>query len=243
MKHKEENGQMTADIIILYSMLLLLTFICRIWPVILLAIMGLFIVMIRMIFISLKSNDSSSCDEINNNIIKHHDRTFSKGELELAIFKDIEDQVTEFVLSHWKDAQWQWECSDARKRIFVGNDIFIRLNHAGGYKRAKVIYQGLKVYGLEYIFAKQENDVFIENHDNEKPTIMNYSMIAFEWCEAHLSWINEQCEKAYEKDLKELLIPIEELPVPESFEDICKEIVRRLDKETKIMTDGILIIL
>lgn len=245
MKHKEKNGQITADILILYGVLLLLSFICRIWPVILLAILGLFTVMIRMLFLSLsyKSRNEGADVEISTGSISRP--VYTKGGLELAVFHDFEDQITEFVLSRHKDASWVFEKSDIRNRIFTGGDVYILLNNAGGYKRARVIYQGLKVYGLKYVDGHDHTDMGEAPDDigvSEIP-IVNYSMIAFEWCDAHLSEINARCEKAFEKDLKELLIPVEELPVPESFEDICKEIVRRLDREAKIMTDGIMIIL
>lgn len=245
MKHKEQLGQMTADIFILYGALLLLSFICRIWPVILLAILGLFAVMIRMLFLSLSNKNNYEEADIIISDDSIQQTTYTKGELELAVFHDFEDQVTEFVLSHWKDATWVFEKSDVHNRIFTGGDVYILLNNAGGYRRARVIYQGLKVYGLKYGDVHDYTDMGEAPDDigvAEIP-IVNYSMIAFEWCDAHLSEINAQCEKAFEKDLKEVLIPVEELPVPESFEDICKEILRRLDREAQIMTDGILIIL
>lgn len=247
MKHKEEKGQMTADILILYGLLLLLSFICRVWPVILFAILGLFVVMIRMLFISLRDKLADEYVESDYESTYESDQKliYTKGGLEMAVFQDMEDQITEFVLSHWKDASWYWESPDARNRIFVGDKVYIRLNHAGGYKRARVIYQGLKVYGLHY--GTERNHVSCgeppEDNDMGELPIVNYSMIAFEWCEAHMADIAERLEKAVEEGKNEIMISLDELPVPESFEDICKEIVRQQNKEAKIMTDGIIIIL
>lgn len=246
MKHKEKNGQITADILILYGLLLLLSFICRLWPVILFAILGLFVVMLHMLFVSLSNKISDRYVESDIEIIEESKQRqiYTKGELEMAVFQDFEDQITEFVLSHWKDASWHWEKPDARKRIFVGENVYIRLNHAGGYKRARVVYQGLKVYGLNYGTRKKiTDDEPPEDIVMGEPPVVNYSMIAFEWCEAHMSDITDRLNKAAAEGQNEIMLSIEELPVPESFEDICKEIVRHKNKKAKIMTDGILIIL
>lgn len=243
MKHKERAGQITADIIVLYVSLLLLCFICRLWPVILLAILGLFVVMIRMVFLSMGNKDKSEKTDIELPVESRDRQIFTRGELEMAVFQDFKDQVNEFVLSHWKDASWCFEKADARQRIFAGADLYIRLDHTGGYKRAKVIYQGLKVYGLKYGNTKNHMGNNQPDDDPIEPPVVNFSMIAFEWCEANLSEINERIEKAFTENKAEVLIPIDELPVPDSYEDICKEILRRLNRDAKILTDGIIIIL
>ena len=243
MKYKEKNGQITADILILYGLLLLLSFICRLWPVILFAILGLFVVMLHMLIVSL-SNKISGNDEPEITETNEHRKIYTKGGLEMAVFQDFEDQITEFVLSRFMDASWCWEIPDAKKRIFLGENVYIRLDHAGGYKWARVIYQGLKVYGLNYGNGKMiTDDEPPEEIVTEKPPVVNYSMIAFEWCEAHMADITDRLNKAVSEGQNEIMLSIEELPVPESFEDICKEIVRQKNKETKIMTDGILIML
>ena len=50
----------------------------------------------------------------------------------------------------------------------------------------------------------------------------NYGLIAFQWVEAHVMELNDRCNEAIGEGLTEYLIPASELPVSESWEEICK---------------------
>lgn len=55
MNRKEHKRHMAYEALILLGMLALLTFICRLWPILLLIILGIFVAVIRLLFLSSKT--------------------------------------------------------------------------------------------------------------------------------------------------------------------------------------------
>ena len=54
MNQKEFKRRMAYEVLIILGVLALLTFICRLWPILLLLILGVFIAAIRLLFLSSK---------------------------------------------------------------------------------------------------------------------------------------------------------------------------------------------
>ena len=54
----------------------------------------------------------------------------------------------------------------------------------------------------------------------------DFGLIAFQWVEAHVMDLNDQVNEAIGRKETSFLIPAEDLPVKESWPDICKELAR-----------------
>ena len=60
--------------------------------------------------------------------------------------------------------------------------------------------------------------------EEERP--VNYELLAYEWTEAHIVELNARCNEAIAEEKESVLLTAEELPVKESWPDICNELIR-----------------
>ena len=252
MSNKEKKGKIAADAMILIGMLFLLCLICRLWPVLLLMVLGIFVAALRVLV---------HCSDQMENItplplLPEPIPQPTVRDLEKMAYSLILRRITELVMEKYPDARWNWETPEAMQEIEMGGEVFILLNQAGGYRRAKVLYRNLQVIGIDY--QSQKNTEMEKNKaldpliteppeevlkEEEEPVVTNYDLLAFEWCEAHILELNERCNEAIGQGKNELMILSDDLPDSESWPDICKELERAGLEKVKIATDGILIIL
>lgn len=241
MNRKEHKRHMAYEALILLGMLALLTFICRLWPILLLIILGIFVAVIRLLFLSSKTVEPI---EVQTTVQEPTPIPTEKDVRDLA-YGVIQRRVTELVLAEFPQARWIWENPNARKSIESGESVYILLNRAGGYRRAKVEVQNLQIVGIQFCTAEgpcpqnesEENMESTENHDEgftdetsddstcgEIPE--NYELLAFEWTESHMMDLNERCNEAIGQGKQSILISEEELPAKQSWKNICDELMR-----------------
>lgn len=243
MNQKEKKGRTAADILILLGMLALLSAICRLWPILLLMILGIFVAALQVL-----CNRPEKIEVLTPvPYLPEPKQSPTIKDLEQMAYSVMQKRITELVARDYPEARWIWETSDAMQEFMTGGEVFILLNRAGGYRRAEVLYQNLQVVGIDYHPDKEPEPVFSEpvGEDglDEEPKENNYELLAFEWSEAHILELNERCNEAIGQGKNEILIPLEELPSPESWQDICRELERAGLDKVKIVTDGITIIL
>lgn len=159
-----------------------------------------------------------------------------------VILKRIDALVAEFS----RDAKWVWKESNAKQRITAGEDVSIILNKAGGYKEAKVIIKNLCVTGLEFVAVKQTPDTqttqpIVTEEVQEKP--LNYELAAFEWVEGYILDLNNRCNDEIGLGHDELVLSEDELPVKDSWMDVCNELKKQGLKKLELVPQGIKIIL
>lgn len=160
--------------------------------------------------------------------------------------KGIGEQVNMWVTADYPNAKWVWAHVDTPTRIANGEDVFIILNGAGGYRRARVNIIGNIVVALEYMKApiresvpEQKLEVIpTENVTVEKPSA-NYDLMAYEWVEAHINELNERLNEAVGSGISEYLLSAKELPIPESWTSICTELKRAGVSEAECVQEGI----
>lgn len=159
-----------------------------------------------------------------------------------VILKRIDALVAEFS----RDAKWVWKEPNAKQRITAGEDVSVILNKAGGYKEAKVIIKNLCVTGLEFVAVKQTPDTqttqpVVPEEVQEKP--LNYELAAFEWVEGHILDLNNRCNDEIGLGHSELVLSEDELPVKDSWMDVCNELKKQGLKKLELVPQGIKIIL
>lgn len=239
MNQKEFKRRIAYEVLILLGMLALLTFICRLWPILLLIILGIFIAAIRLLFLSSKKVEviepMPQAPEPVKEPTEHDVR-----ELAYAV---ILKRITELITDEYPEARWVWENPNAKKCVQNGEEVYVLLNRAGGYRRAKVVIANLQVLGIKYCSAEEEDPPEIQGPDTEEPEEtdvsespedsepeeerpVNYELLAYEWTEAHIVELNARCNEAIAEEKESVLLTAEELPVKESWPDICNELIR-----------------
>ncbi len=71
------------------------------------------------------------------------------------------------------------------------------------------------------------------------PLPENYELVAFEWVEANMVSLNQRINDAIGSGETELHIDRNDLPKPESWSCVCKELQRNGLQNVKIDADGI----
>lgn len=239
MNKKDQKRHMAYEALVLLGMLALLTFICRLWPILLLIILGIFAAVIRLLFLSSRKIEVI----VPLPLLPEPVKEATEKDVQVLAYSVILRRVTELVLSEYPEARWIWEAPNAEKLIQESQEVFILLNRAGGYRRAKVVIRNLQVVGIEYNPQVEENAV-LEPEDNapepeEEPEVQNYELLAFEWADAHIFELNARCNEAIGENLSELILLAEELPVRESWADICRELIRAGLTDVQCVSEGI----
>ena len=237
MRNKDLKRRMAYEGLVILGTLALLLFICRLWPFLLLVILGIFVAAIRLVFLSTKKVENV---ELMPPPALPQEPT-GKDVQELA-YSSIQRRITELVLTDHPSARWVWETSNAKRAIMSGDEVFILLNRAGGYRKALVIIQNLQVCGLAY--QEQPNDDVAPKMDQdeegiEEPIPQNYEYLAFEWVDAHAVDLNERCNECIAQGVSTLFLKAEELPLQESWPDICRELERGGMETCTCLPDGI----
>ena len=239
MNKKDQKRHMAYEALVLWGMLALLTFICRLWLILLLIILGIFAAVIRLLFLSSRKIEVI----VPLPLLPEPVKEATEKDVQVLAYSVILRRVTELVLSEYPEARWVWEAPNAEKVIQESQEVFILLNRAGGYRRAKVVIRNLQVVGIEYNPQVEENAV-LEPEDNapepeEEPEVQNYELLAFEWADAHIFELNARCNEAIGENLSELILLAEELPVRESWADICRELIRAGLTDVQCVSEGI----
>ena len=240
MNKKDQKRHMAYEALVLLGMLALLTFICRLWLILLLIILGIFAAVIRLLFLSSRKIEVI----VPLPLLPEPVKEATEKDVQVLAYSVILRRVTELVLSEYPEARWVWEAPNAEKLIRENQEVFILLNRAGGYRRAKVVIRNLQVVGIDYNPQTEEEEATLEPENNvpdsdEEPEVQNYELLAFEWADAHIFELNARCNEAIGENLSELILLEEELPVRESWADICRELIRAGLEDVQCVPEGI----
>ena len=239
---KEGKNRISQDVLILIGMLMLLTFICRLWPILLLMILTLFFMMLRMLVLPRVSQEDTLFRAEPMILLQEPKKP---GLMDVA-HSEILSRITHLVAEDFPEAKWVWEKSNAKKLIENGEEIFVRLNHAGGYRRGKVQIHNLQVVGISYQGVQTDSDKedgddaeTEANGNSDYPVQENYELLAFEWVDANIIEINEKCNDAIGDNAEYILLTDSDLPVKESWSAICNELYRENVVHTECLEEGI----
>ena len=123
----------------------------------------------------------------------------------------------------------------------AGNKVYVILNRAGGYRRGLVVIRNLHVFDVIFDAVPEDTPPANDPPPSEPPIPSNpntdedadeedipedYGLIAFQWVEAHVMDLNDQVNEAIGRKETSFLVPAADLPVKESWPDICKELAR-----------------
>ena len=176
MRNKEFKRHIAYEVLTILGTLALLLFVCRLWPILLLVILGIFIAAMRLLFLSARK-----VENIPPLLPAARSEPTDQDIRDMA-FGSMQRRITELVTADFPNARWVWKTPNAMRNIATGNEVRILLNHAGGYREAIVVIRGLQVCSLTYPHAEEvkmpetENDeTSTEETEDDTPQICSAS--------------------------------------------------------------------
>lgn len=251
MNDKNRQRHLAYEALVILGQLALLTFITRLWPILLLIILGIFIATLRLLFLS-----SQKVEPIKPlPALPPPSRLPEEMDMQSMAYCIIQRRITQILADRFPNSRWIWENPRAKEDIMAGNPVYVLLNKAGGFRRGHVIIQQLQVMDIVFEEKKSEpvppasdpaptppgSSVPPVAEEEDEPMPENFGLIAFNWVEAHVMELQERCNEAIGEGLTEYLIPAEELPVTESWEEICKVLIRNEFPGAQCCDEGIII--
>ena len=244
MTKKEWQRRMVYEALVILGMLALLLFVCRLWPILLLVILGIFAAALRLLFLSSPkvrpihpgqqtgAFPATQCAAESQPAAQNADDAQSFGELQT--------QITRWVRQEYPEARWVWKYPNAKARFQQGEELAILLNRAGGYREAVIHLQGKRLFEIQYLCAPAEKPQLEEpaSPQEEQPTLEeaasqpepsqpeDYSLAAFEWVESHLEELNTLCNECIAQKQDFLLLTGGDLPEPAAWPALCQELLR-----------------
>ena len=193
------------------------------------------------LYIKNKNNKvQETTNEVTNNINVIESRSDEEDSY-IVIMK----KVTELVRLDYPQAKWIWKNPNAKKSIQMGEEVYIILNQAAGYKQAKVIIENNLVCGLDFTIQQNcktdsdKNDVSVDAELNTGVVAENYELLAYEWVQDNIMLLNERLNESVGQGNTELFLASEELPVKESWKNIVLELEKEGIKDVECIPEGI----
>ena len=243
MNTKQRKQSHVCDALEILVALVLLVFINRLWPILLLVILGIFMVALRLAFLPCREDET---DSYPRELSRKAEKTAPDQQ-----YAVIAQQVTGLVRHDYPDARWVWESPRAKEHIEAGENVYILLDHAGGFRKAEVQIRDMRAVSLKYEteeptlgaggqaaethFAEESEQVQPE----EEPIQEDYSLLAFEWVESNIIDCNRRCNDAIGHGVADVMLTAEELPRKESWEDICEQLKREGLRDVETTPSGI----
>lgn len=227
---KSFKERVAFEVIILLGILAVFLLILRMWPLVFLVIPGIIIAAIRLLYVSGRKNQEEPSTPP---VQPEQPRMDTEQDVTRIAFSLLQRRITEQVASRYPGARWVWETPNPVERFSSGQKLSIMLNNAGGYAKAEVKVNGLWFCGLFYVSAAPEQPLeppaeLDADGDTglEDEVTVDYALIAFQWVEANLLKLNEACNNAIADGRTTMLIPAEDLPHPDSWDEVCGELTR-----------------
>lgn len=230
---KKENAH---EAVIIWGVITGVSLLLRMW---LLFFIGLSVFIV--LYIKNKNNNiQEGTEEVVNNIKVIESRNDEEDSYIVIIKK-----VTELVHLDYPQAKWIWKNPNAKKSIQLGEDVFIILNQAAGYKQAKVVIENNQVCGLDFTIQQNcntdsDNNVISEDAEpNTGVVAENYELLAYEWVQDNIMLLNERLNESVGQGKTELFLASEELPIKESWQNIVVELEKEGIKDVECIPEGI----
>ena len=243
MRKPNDVKGFAQDALIIICLVIFLSFMFRFWLITILAIIALLVVLV------IRACKKQPQEEVvHEQPQERQSKLITDKDLFALEYGVLTSKISQLVEQEYPGAQWIWERPNVRKLLQNGEEIFIRLNKAGGYRRVKVHITNLFVGGLEVVPNANEQQVKpIQEKETEvtkeEPMKVNYELMAFDWVENHIAELNERCNNAIGDGKDSILLTAEELPVQESWASICEELKRMDLSAVEMIPEGIKITL
>lgn len=236
----DKKKHLLNDIVVVIMLLAALLTIVRLWPLLLLLLIGLIAYALWVLF----------------HVARHPVKTelaplpmlpapVTEQSLLSAAFGLLQRKITEQVVIRYPDARWVWGASNTFDQFAAGQPLTILLNSAGGYQKATVWVKDLQFAGLVYtsVSGSSAGHSGDQTAEPEEPSAeqkeVDYGLLSFEWVEANMQRLNALNNEAVAAGQDGFRISAEELPHGDSWPTLCAELVRNGFTAAEPMADGI----
>ena len=243
MTKKEWQRHMAYEALVILGMLALLLFVCRLWPILLLVILGIFAAALRLVFLSSPKVQPIQPEQPASTAQQAVTNREAENAEDAQSFGDLQTRITRWVRQEYPEARWVWKYPNAKARFQRGEDMAILLNRAGGYREAVIHLQGKRLFEIQYLCAPVENPRLQQPEEaaspqEEQPSMKeaasqpepsqpeDYSLAAFEWVESHLEELNTLCNECIAQKQDFLLLTGGDLPEQAAWPALCQELLR-----------------
>ena len=230
---KKENAH---EAVIIWGVITGVSLLLRMWL--------LFFISLTVFIVLYIKNKNKKVQEATNDVTNNINVIESRNDEEDSYIVILK-KVTELVHLDYPQAKWIWKNPNAKKSIQLGEEVFIILNQAAGYKQAKVIIENNQVCGLDFTIQQNcntdsDNNVISEDAEpNTGVVAENYELLAYEWVQDNIMLLNERLNESVGQGKTELFLASEELPVKESWENIVLELEKEGIKDVECIPEGI----
>lgn len=213
---KNNSFRSVSDTLICTGIICFFLFVFRLWPLVLIALLvGLFLTGKRAL-LTLKTKPNNQEVPLDSRV---QAPVFEKTDYDFIV-----EQVSFYVNDMYPNAKWIWENANAWSKIQNGEDVYVRLNKAGGYHRAKVCITDKSVTGIEVLSTTVvPTDVSSVGTTSGKD---DSERVAFEWVDSHIAEMNEKCNDVIGQGNNELVLSVSDLPEEKYWERIREELVK-----------------
>lgn len=116
MNQQEKKGRRAADILILLGVLVLLSVICRLWPILLLMILGIFVAALWVL-----CNRPEKVEVLTPApLLPEPKPNPTIKDLEQMAYSVMQARITELVAQDYPEARWIWETPEAMQEFMTG---------------------------------------------------------------------------------------------------------------------------
>lgn len=119
MQNKEFKRHIAYEVLTILGTLALLLFVCRLWPILLLVILGIFIAAMRLLFLSARK-----AENIPPLLPAARPEPTDQDIRDMA-FGSMQRRITELVTADFPNARWVWKTPNAMRNIATGNEVRI----------------------------------------------------------------------------------------------------------------------
>lgn len=134
MNDKNRQRHIAYEVLVILGQLALLTYITRLWPILLLIILGIFVAALRLLFLS-----SQKVEPVRPLLTlppPHQPPT--EKDLQSAAYTIVQCRITQILSAKFPEARWVWENPRAMEDILAGkrNGSYAFLHHGQGCPRS-----------------------------------------------------------------------------------------------------------
>ena len=238
MTNKDKKIQRAAKCLSAFGVIALLSLAFRLWPVFILAVFLSAVAGVRYVYLTKKE----TVEQADETVRAPKEKPVTPKKENLQDF--VTDSINKLMASEYPEEDWIWEYPDPVSRIGKREDVCIILFGSNGFRKAKVVFSGYSATALEFpeetVDEPTESDLSSQTQ-SASTVVADYGLIAFEWTDAHITELNGRCNDAIGRGEKELVIESVELPVRESWDALCEELLRIGVKSAECRENGIAI--
>lgn len=236
----DKKKHLLHDILTVIMLLAVLLTIVRLWPLLLLLLIGLIAYALWVLFHV--ARQPVKTEPVPLLMLP---APVTEQSLLSAAFGLLQRKITEQVVIRYPDARWVWGASNTFDQFAAGQPLTILLNSAGGYQKATVWVKDLQFAGLVYtsVSGSSAGHSGDQTSEPEEPPAeqkeVDYGLLSFEWVEANMQRLNALNNEAVAAGQDGFRISAEELPHGDSWPTLCAELVRNGFTAAEPMADGI----